>query len=147
MYKLSKRSLSKLKGVDERLVEVVKRAIEITKQDFSVICGLRTIEEQRRLLAEGRTQTLKSNHLTGLAVDLAAYDKGISWDVNDYFAIYEAMREAAIELDVRIRGGLYWLAPANATKASAEELMNIYIDTRKAQGRKPFVDAVHFELY
>jgi len=147
MYKLSKRSLSKLKGVDERLVEVVKRAIEITKQDFSVICGLRTIEEQRRLLAEGRTQTLKSNHLTGLAVDLAAYDKGISWDVNDYFAIYEAMREAAIELDVRIRGGLYWLAPANSTKASAEELMNIYIDTRKAQGRKPFVDAVHFELY
>ena len=147
MYKLSKRSKSKLVGVDERLVKVVKRAIEITKQDFSVICGLRTIEEQRRLLAEGRTQTLKSNHLTGLAVDLAAYDNGISWDVNEYFAIYEAMREAAIELDVRIRGGLYWLAPANATKASGEELMNIYIDTRKAQKRKPFVDAPHFEIY
>ena len=44
MYKLSKRSLRKLEGVDERIVKVVKRAIEITKQDFSVICGLRTIE-------------------------------------------------------------------------------------------------------
>ena len=147
MYRLSKRSKSKLVGVDERLVKVVKRAIEITKQDFSVICGLRTIEEQRKLLAEGRTQTLKSNHLTGFAVDLAAYDNGISWDINEYFAIYEAMREAAIELDVRIRGGLYWLAPANSTKATGEELMNIYIDTRKSQKRKPFVDAVHFEIY
>jgi len=147
MYKLSKRSLRKLEGVDERLVKVVKRAIEITKQDFSVICGLRTIEEQRRLLAEGKTQTLESNHLNGKAVDLAAYDNGICWDINNYFEIYEAMREAAIELDVRIRGGLYWLAPANSTKASAEELMNIYIDTRKSQGRKPFVDAVHFEIF
>ena len=146
-YKLSKRSLKKLNGVDDRLVSVVKRAIEITKQDFSVICGMRTIEEQKKLLAEGKTQTLNSNHLEGLAVDLAAYNGGISWKIEDYFAIYEAMREAAIELDVRIRGGLYWLAPANSTKASGKELMNIYINTRKSQGRKPFVDAVHFELY
>ena len=36
MYKLSKRSLSKLKGVHPDLVRVVKRAIEITDVDFSV---------------------------------------------------------------------------------------------------------------
>tara|TARA_R110001606_G_scaffold115702_4_gene244089 strand:+ start:1976 stop:2419 length:444 start_codon:yes stop_codon:yes gene_type:complete len=147
MYKLSKRSKSKLEGVDERLVKVVKRAIEITKQDFSVICGLRTIEEQRRLLAEGRTQTLKSNHLTGLAVDLAAYDKGISWSLEDYYEIAEAIRTAAKELNVRVRWGAYWLAPLNSTTAPAEELVAIYIDTRRAQKRKPFLDAVHFELF
>ena len=46
-YKLSKRSLSRLEGVDERLIGIVKYAIGVTKQDFSVICGLRTIDELR----------------------------------------------------------------------------------------------------
>lgn len=147
MYKLSKRSKRKLVGVDERLVKVVKRAIEITKQDFSVICGLRTIEEQRRLLAEGKTQTLESNHLTGLAVDLAAYDNGISWALEDYYEIAEAMRTAAKELDIRVRWGAYWLAPLNSTNLPADELVQIYIDTRRAQKRKPFVDAAHFEIF
>ena len=147
MYKLSKRSLSKLQGVDERLVEVVKRAIEITKQDFSVICGLRTIEEQRKLLAKGRTQTLKSNHLKGLAVDLAAYDNGISWILEDYYEIAEAIRTAAKELDVRVRWGGFWLSPLNSTTAPAKDLVKIYVDTRRAQKRKPFVDAVHVEIF
>jgi len=49
-YKLSKRSLSKLQGVNEPLVGTVKRAIELTKVDFGVICGLRTQEEQQALL-------------------------------------------------------------------------------------------------
>ena len=54
-YKLGKRSVEKLEGVDERMVAVVKHAISVTKQDFSVICGLRTIEEQRALVAKGLT--------------------------------------------------------------------------------------------
>ena len=72
-YKLGKRSLSKLEGVDERMVAVVKYAIGVSKQDFSVICGLRTIEEQRALVAKGASQTMKSKHVHGLAVDLMAY--------------------------------------------------------------------------
>jgi len=35
-YHLSKRSLGNLEGVHPDLVAVVKRAIEITEQDFSV---------------------------------------------------------------------------------------------------------------
>jgi len=69
-YKLGKRSLAKLEGVDERMVAIVKHAITVTKQDFSVICGLRTIEEQRALVAKGASQTMKSKHLDGIAVDL-----------------------------------------------------------------------------
>ena len=41
-YKLSERSLKSLEGVDPNLVKIVKRAIEITEQDFIVIEGLRT---------------------------------------------------------------------------------------------------------
>ena len=61
-FKLSGRSLDKLVGVDQRLVDVVCRAIEITEIDFGVICGLRTQEEQKELVAKGASQTMKSKH-------------------------------------------------------------------------------------
>lgn len=147
MYKLSKKSISKLEGVDENLVDVVKLAITLTKQDFSVICGIRTIDEQRILKAKGRTQTLKSKHITGRAVDLAAYNKGISWAIEDYYEIAEAIRYAANALGVKVRWGGYWLAPLTSTNATAERLIEIYINTRRSQSRVPFVDCPHFELY
>ncbi len=48
-YTLSSRSLDKLEGVNEDLVKVVKRAIELTKIDFGVIYGMRTLEEQKKV--------------------------------------------------------------------------------------------------
>ena len=69
-FKLSTRSLGKLEGVDSRLIDVVERAIELTKVDFGVIYGMRTLEEQEKLVAAGKSQTMKSNHLIGKAVDL-----------------------------------------------------------------------------
>ena len=56
-FKLGKSSLARLEGVDERMAAVVKYAIGVTKQDFSCICGLRTIEEQRALVQKGASQT------------------------------------------------------------------------------------------
>ena len=81
-YKLGKRSLERLIGVDERMVAVVKYAINVTQQDFSVICGVRTIEEQRALVAKGASQTMKSKHIDGLAVDLMANVDGGTWELN-----------------------------------------------------------------
>ena len=71
-FKLSKRSLSRLDGVNPKLVKVVTTAITMSKIDFGVICGLRTIEEQRELVAKGASQTMKSKHIDGNAVDLMA---------------------------------------------------------------------------
>lgn len=75
-FKLSNRSLSKLEGVNDDMVRVVSRAIELTEVDFGVIQGLRTLEEQKALVAKGASQTMKSKHLDGLAVDLMAYVGG-----------------------------------------------------------------------
>lgn len=109
MYKLSTRSLSKLNGVDAGLVNVVKRAIEITDVDFAVTEGLRSIDRQQELFDSGASQTLESKHLYGLAVDLAAYNKdGISWHWPLYERIAVAMKEAAYELDVGIIWGGDW---------------------------------------
>ena len=69
-FNLSQTSLDKLKGVNPELVKVVKRAIQISKQDFAVNEGLRTIERQRQLVNSGASQTMNSRHIGGFAVDL-----------------------------------------------------------------------------
>ena len=79
-FKLSARSRDKLSGVDERMAAVVHSAIHRTKIDFGVICGLRTIEEQRELVKSGASQTMKSKHIDGLAVDLMAYVSRVDRD-------------------------------------------------------------------
>ena len=146
-YKLGKGSLAKLEGVDERMVAVVKHAITVSKQDFSVICGLRTIEEQRALVAKGASQTMKSKHIDGLAVDLMAYCAGDRWELNLYDEIADAMAEGARAVDVPIRWGAAWTVPNIAQwNGDMESAMNDYIDTRRGQGRRPFIDAPHFEL-
>lgn len=120
MFTLSSKSLERLATVEPDLQRIVKRALLWSAVDFSVIEGIRTIERQRLLFAAGKSQTMHSNHLTGRAVDLAAYvNGGISWDSRFYFDIYSGMQKAADLYDVAIRWGGHF---------------------------KTFKDYVHFEL-
>lgn len=147
-FKLSQRSLDRLEGVDERLVAIVKYAITSTKIDFGVTCGLRTIEEQRELVATRASQTMKSKHIDGLAVDLMAYigSRG-SWELNLYDDIADAMAEGARAVDVPVRWGAAWhISDIREWNGTMEEAMNAYIDLRRSQGKRPFIDAPHFEL-
>ena len=147
-FKLSSRSLKKLDGVDEGIVAVVKDAIGITKVDFGVTFGLRTLEEQKKLYESGRSQTMKSKHLEGRAVDLVAYfGSDISWELNVYDDICDAMAEAARKNDVAIKWGAAWSEGDIREYAStAEDAMNAYVDLRRSEGRRPFIDAPHFEM-
>ena len=147
-YTLSQRSLDRLNGVNDDIVRVVKKAIEVTKIDFGVICGMRTIEEQKALVAKGASQTMKSKHLEGLAVDLMAYVSGrASWELNLYDDIADAMMEAAKLEDVGIRWGAAWhIDDLRKYDMTMEQAMNSYIDLRRSQGRRPFIDGPHFEL-
>ena len=106
MYKLGQRSLQNLSGVHPDLVAVVKRAIEITEQDFSVIEGVRNIDRQRQLVKSGASQTMNSRHLTGHAVDIAPYP--LSWDWPKFYPIEDAMKKAAEELEVDLEWGGDW---------------------------------------
>lgn len=109
MYTLSNKSLKKLEGVNPSLVQVVKRAIELSSVDFGITEGLRTIERQRMLLASGKSQTMKSKHIVGRAVDVVAWINGsISWYWKWYIEIAEAMKQAAKELGVEIEWGGDW---------------------------------------
>lgn len=107
-YKLSQRSIERLKGVHPDLVSVVMLAIERTDVDFLVTEGLRTKERQRELVAAGASKTMNSRHITGHAVDLAAYVNGIRWDWPLYEKIAKAMKQAAYELNIKIEWGGDW---------------------------------------
>jgi len=147
-FKLSDRSLGNLKGIDERLVEVVKYAITVTRVDFGVIEGLRTVERQRELVARGASQTMRSKHLTGRAVDLMAYiGSRASWELNLYDNIADSMKLAAIEIDVPIRWGAAWhINDIREWDGTMQDAMDEYVDVRRSQGRRPFIDGPHFEL-
>jgi peptidoglycan L-alanyl-D-glutamate endopeptidase CwlK len=148
-FKLSKRSIERLDGLDERLIGVVQGAIHLSKIDFGVICGMRTIEEQRALVEKGASQTMKSKHLDGHAVDLMAYiGSRASWELNLYDDIADAMAESARDVDVPIRWGAAWSVTniAQHSEGNMEDAMNSYIDLRRSQNRRPFIDGPHFEL-
>jgi peptidoglycan LD-endopeptidase CwlK len=148
MFKLSKRSLDRLQGVDERLVEVVKYAIEVTTIDFAVTEGLRTVQRQRELVAKGASQTMNSKHIDGLAVDLVAYiGDRISWELNLYDNIADAMKIAAIDVGVPIRwGGAWQINDIREWDGTMQDAMDQYVALRRSQGRRPFIDGPHFEI-
>lgn len=152
-FKLSKKSLSNLEGVKPELVAVVNRAIEITQIDFSVTQGVRTLAQQKEFVRTGKSQTMNSKHLPQAdgyshAVDVVAYiGKNISWELNVYDNIADAFAQAGRDLGVAMRWGAAWNVP-DITKwnDTMENAMMHYIDQRRSQGKRPFIDGPHFEL-
>lgn len=131
-YKLSERSLKSLEGVDPNLVKIVKRAIEITEQDFIVIEGLRTKEQMMINYGKGRTASqlavhgipasyakpkeakvtwlnnpFASNHAKGKAVDIVPAP--VDWNsIAKFKKINEAMQAAAKEFGIKLSYGGDW---------------------------------------
>ena len=153
MFKLSSRSLEKLEGVNPLLVDTVKEAIKLSSVDFGVIYGVRSLAEQEKLYKSKRSQTMKSKHLiqddrTSHAVDLMAYDgSNPSWDLVMYDDIADAMKAAALKTGATIRWGAAWhIDDITKWDGTMEQAMNAYVDLRRGQGRRPFIDGPHFEL-
>jgi peptidoglycan L-alanyl-D-glutamate endopeptidase CwlK len=110
--KLSASSVAKLKGVHPDLVRVVLRCAKDWKDPgtgFIATCGLRTLAEQKVLVAKGASKTMRSRHLTGHAVDLAATIAGkVRWDWPLYDRLAKAMKAAAKAEKVPLEAGADW---------------------------------------
>lgn len=147
-FRLSVRSERRLSEVKEELQRVVRKGIKKTTVDFGVTEGLRTRTTQMKYVAAGKSKTMNSKHLTGDAVDLVAYvGSAVSWEITLYDNIAEAIREAAIEEGVSIRWGAAWhIRDITTYDGTMQEATDEYVALRISQGRRPFVDAPHFEL-
>jgi len=110
----------------QRLFETV-----VNNYDCSVIYGVRTKEQQQKLLEIGATRTLKSKHLKHVdgwshAVDVAPYP--IDWDNTKRFYWFGGIVQATADsLGIKIRWGGDW-------------------DSDNDLDDQKFMDLVHFEL-
>lgn len=109
MFKFSKKSLDKLKGVNPKLVKLMKEAIKESPYDFMITEGLRSMERQQELFKQGKSKTLKSYHLAGNAVDIALIvNKEVNWDFALYREVASHIKKIAKEQGIKITWGGDW---------------------------------------
>jgi len=115
MYSFSQLSLNRMSGIDERLIRIAKRAIQITRIDFGIpeYGGLRSTEDQALLYRRGVSKAdginKQSKHQSGKAIDFYAYvDNKASWSELHLALVANAFLQAASELGIKVRwGGLF----------------------------------------
>lgn len=151
-YRLGRKSLKELDGVHPALVGVVKGAIKITEQDFTVHDGIRTIAEQEEYVRTGVSWTMKSLHLPqkdGLshAVDLVPYINGrLRWEWGPIYMIAKAVQQVARERHVPLVWGGVWDRSFNNLADPLQNQVNAYGDRRRAKRKKVNIDGPHFQL-
>jgi peptidoglycan LD-endopeptidase CwlK len=144
-FKFSRKSFTILMGVHTDLRRVMALGLKCSPVDFAIIHGLRTEAEEAAYVAEGKSQTMNSRHLTGHAVDVEAVMHGIgSWQDTLYPKIGDAVRQASIELGIPVTWGGCWKPLDQITECAAA--LAEYVSHRKAAGETPFMDLGHFEL-
>ena len=106
---LSELSKKRLEGVDERLKAIVIECAARCSYPFNVSEGLRTEEQQREYVRQGKSRTMKSKHLTGKAVDLYPLSmdrKVVDWSRFEELA--DLMQQVASEQGTEIVWGGNW---------------------------------------
>lgn len=114
---LNKASEAKLKGVHPDLIRVIRRTLKDWKHKdlgFVITCGVRTLEEQKVLLKQGASKTLRSKHLKqkdgfSHAFDIAVTaNGGVRWDWPLYDKVSKNFLSAAKAEKVNITWGGSW---------------------------------------
>jgi peptidoglycan L-alanyl-D-glutamate endopeptidase CwlK len=121
MPKFGKKSKRVLDELNEDLQELLSEVIKYV--DISLIEGKRSLERQKELKKEGKTKTLDSKHIEGLAVDLAPYP--INWEDRENF-IYVAgiIKGIAYHLGIPIVWGGDWNNDHNLYDNSFDDLVH-----------------------
>lgn len=111
-FKLSQRSISRLDGVNAKLIELVKRSIKKSPIDFGIpeYGGKRTPEEQKKLFDKGWSKcdgyAKESYHQSGNAFDVYAYINGkASWKIHHLNMIAGVILSEAKEMGLDVVWG------------------------------------------
>tara|TARA_Y100000310_G_C20357804_1_gene657528 strand:+ start:67 stop:447 length:381 start_codon:yes stop_codon:yes gene_type:complete len=124
MPRFGKRSRSRLKGVDTKLVNVLNELIKI--MDVTIIEGVRSAERQAELLEKGATKVKYSRHMEGKAVDLSPYP--IDWNNRDGFYYMGGMiRGIAHQMGLKVRFGGDWDSDGDTKDNSFDDLVHVEI--------------------
>jgi peptidoglycan L-alanyl-D-glutamate endopeptidase CwlK len=114
---LNRQSEARLKGVHPDLIKVIRRVQSNWKDPslgFVITSGVRTLEEQQKLVKSGASKTLRSKHLKqkdgyGHAFDIAVtLDGKVRWDWPLYDKVSKLFLNAAKAEKVKITWGGDW---------------------------------------
>lgn len=109
---LDSKSLTKLSDVHVDLQKVIALAAENwteKKVTWKITEGRRTVERQRMLVRQKKSQTMKSRHITGHAVDFAVFVDGeLDWTFKYYVQVSNVIKAAAKKLKIDIEWGGDW---------------------------------------
>lgn len=154
-YSLGSKSEAALQGVHPIIVNVVRAAITLTEQDFTVFEGLRSLARQAEYLKRGVTKTMASMHLKqptsfGHAVDLVPWIDGQArWEWEPIYRIAVAMDKAATAQGVahRLRwGGIWDRTMAQYGTDAAESMKSAVAAYCQRHPGPDFIDGPHYEL-
>ncbi len=152
-YHLGDASLKNLEGVHPDLAWVVGYAIKTSEQDFSVVDGMRTADEQAENVRTGVSQTMKSKHLVqkdgwAHAVDLVPWINGRArWELGACYRIMEAMRWASFNRECLLRWGGAWVPLYQETPLQTpEKLVAAYVERKRSVRKPAFIDGPHYEM-
>lgn len=114
-FKLSEKSYERLSGCHPDLIKLCERALQLSKYDFGITEGLRTLTRQKDLIAKGKSWTLESKHLKqsdgySHAFDFVVVDESgnYTYKAGYYRKVMQAFVTAAIELNIQIEFGGLW---------------------------------------
>lgn len=164
-FSFGARSLKELATVHPTLQELARAALVVSPVDFGVTEGARSLGRQHKLVAEGKSRTLKSFHIPksdgfGYAIDVAAYVDGkVNWDFEHYLKIASAFAKVLGDVQERhpkvgktpplprLRWGGSWdfLSPTGTPTPVSQH--TDYLARMRKQKRRPLIDGVHFELH
>ena len=109
MLKFSTKSKERLATVHPDLQDVFNTAIQVSNVDFGIADGLRTIERQKEYVAIGRSQTMNSRHLHGLAVDVYVWNiHNALWDRDAILYIYQLVAGICAVKNIPFEWGGNW---------------------------------------
>lgn len=117
MYELSAKSEANMLGLHPDLIRLAHQAIVITPFDFGINSStVRTIEEQKKLVEDGKSKTMASRHIPennesnlSCAIDFNVYVDGrITWNIEYFRPVAQAFVTAAIDAGIQIDLGILW---------------------------------------
>lgn len=134
MAKFGERSLKNLETCHPDLQRVLNRAIKII--DFSVIEGHRSLERQKKLYDEGKSQIDgiyrkgKHNYEPSLAADILPYPTEVNgvnvWsDSMRFYVLWGVVKACAHEEGVTLRYGGDWDGDGNNKDSNFNDLPHI----------------------
>jgi peptidoglycan L-alanyl-D-glutamate endopeptidase CwlK len=101
--------LTKLDGLHPDLVKLFTEVQKRSPYPIKVVQGLRTPEEQKLNVAKGSSQTLRSRHLTGHALDFGIFIDGkYITKFELYKQVADVFKRVSNELDIPIVWGGDW---------------------------------------